>query len=886
MDGPCCPGVGHPGRVPLPPFAASPSANSGRLVSVEAGPAILGLTSAEAAERLAVAGPNVLPTQRPPSPVRLLLGQMTHFFAVMLWVAAALAWIAQLPQLSVAIAVVIVLNGTFAFVQEYRASRTAQRLLELLPVNASVIRDGHPLSISASELVVGDVVLLEAGDRICADCSVIQAAGLAVDESMLTGESVPARRENGDRVFAGTFVTEGESTVEVETTGAGTRLAEIAVLSRTGERPRSPLADRLTRVVRVVALIALGVGVGFFGIALLLGTPPRDGFLFAVGVTVALVPEGLLPTVTLSLALGARRMAERHALVRSLESVETLGSTTFLCTDKTGTLTRNEMAVVSVWTPAVDWNVEPLGYDADVLVADPPASVVELAVAATLASTGRIVHRDGQWQPHGDPMEAALHVLALRLGVGVEELRVAPTRRLPFDPRRRRVSTLVGGRLVVKGAVDSMLARCHDVPPDAARMAAVYAERGLRVLAVAARSQRARDVDESADTVESDLELLGIVGLEDPPRDGAADAVEALRRADVKVAMVTGDHPSTARAIAEEVGLLLPGSLVIEACDLPQDRAELGAMLDHDGVVVARAEPEDKLRIAEALQARGHVVAMTGDGVNDGPALSRADIGIALGRSGTDVARETADLVLLDDHLATVVVAVEMGRTTFMNVRRFLTYHLTDNVAELTPFVVWALSGGSYPLALSVLQVLALDIGTDLLPAIALGVEPPNARILEGPLKTDRLIDRHLLARVFGVLGPAEAVGEMVAFTAVLLVGGWKWGVTPSVGLLAAASGAAFAAVVLGQMANAFACRSSSRWVGALLLLGNRGLLAAVAFELLLLLAFLGLPPMQSLLGGGWPTSVGWAFAFATVPLLLAADTVHKVLRSRRHRGS
>ena len=807
---------------------------------------------------------------------------MTHFFAVMLWIAVLLALIAGMPQLSVAIAVIVVLNGTFAFVQEYRASRTAERLQELLPVNSTVLRDGRPCVVPAAELVVGDVILLEAGDRICADGVVSRAGDLTVDESMLTGESASVTHDVTDAVYAGTYVTEGEARVEVVATGSNTRLAQIATLSRAGHRPTSPLAVRLARVVRVVGVVALCVGVGFFAIALVLGADPRDGFLFAVGVTVALVPEGLLPTVTLSLALGARRMAERHALVRSLESVETLGSTTYLCTDKTGTLTTNEMAVLKVWTPAGELTVRAVGYDADAPLADVSSEVIALAEASVQASSGRVVRREGRWTPHGDPMEAALHVLALRSGCPENVVDLVPERRLPFDPRRRRMSAVVGDRLVVKGALDTVLPRCAPFSVDVERVAADYASGGLRILAVAVRPVRPGDLTEPADVVETDLTLLGVVGLEDPPRDGATEAVEALRRAGVQIAMVTGDHPATAKAIADQVGLLEPGSLVIEAKDLPLDSDALGELLDRDGVVVARAAPEDKLRIAEALQARHHVVAMTGDGVNDGPALSRADIGIALGRSGTDVARETADLVLLDDHLATVVAAVEVGRATFMNIRRFLTYHLTDNVAELTPFVVWALSGGSFPLALSVLQILALDIGTDLLPAIALGTEPPNKRILEGPMVTDRLIDRRLMTRVFGVLGPAEALGEMVAFTLVLLAGGWVWGATPNAALLATASGAAFSAVVLGQMANAFACRSSSRWVGALPLTANRLLLVAVAVELLLLLLFVGVPPIQDLLGGTWPSALGWALALLCVPLVLVVDTAHKVVRARR----
>jgi magnesium-transporting ATPase (P-type) len=640
--------------------------------------------------------------------------------------------------------------------------------------------------------------------------------------------------------------------------------------------------------VRLVAFIAVGVGTVFFGIALLLGIEAQQGFLLAIGVTVALVPEGLLPTVTLSLANGARRMSERHALVRSLEAVETLGSTTYLCTDKTGTLTCNEMSVVAAWLPETgSLALTASGYDpaeSSGCGLPPPeqAAVAAVALSAAQCSSGRTVFREGSWRPLGDPMEAALHVLALRCGVPEQAVEAPVQRRLAFDPKRRRMTSIVGDRVIVKGAADAVLQRCSVPSPEAAEQAGRFSEAGLRVLAIAQRPAREVDLTAEADMVEQHLGLLGIVGLEDPPRPGAAHAVSALCRAGICVAMVTGDHPLTARAIADQVGLRTADSLVFEAADLPTADAELGALIDTDGIVVARATPQDKVRIATALQQRGHVVAMTGDGVNDGPALAQADIGVALGRSGTDVARETADLVLLDDHLATVVVAVETGRATFANIRKFLTYHLTDNVAELAPFVVWALSGGSFPLALTVLQVLALDIGTDLLPAIALGVEPASRRTLAGPMPTDRLIDRRMLARVFGVLGPVEAAVELAAFAAVLTAGGWAWGGSPSGPLLAAASGTAFAAVVLGQLANTFACRSATRWFGALGLRGNRMLLIAVVVELALLMVFLGVPLFSNALGGSWPTALGWVLALAAVPALLAVDTAHKMLLARR----
>ena len=847
-----------------------------------------GLCAADAAARLALDGPNVLPSPRPPAPWRQLAAQMIHFFALMLWAAGVLAFIAGMPQLGGAIFVVVVINGVFAFVQESRAEHAAQRLRDLLPRRSIVLRDGMPVEIDAAELVTGDLVLLVAGDRVSADLRVADAQALMMDTSLLTGESLPVAASVDDQLFAGTFVVEGDGRAVVVATGARTRLASIALLTQSGHRPRSPLARELDRVVRTVALVAIGVGVAFFAVALAVGSPPSDGFLFAIGVTVALVPEGLLPTVTLSLAMGAQRMAGRHALVRRLEAVETLGSTTFICTDKTGTLTRNEMAVVEVWTPTGTAHISGCGYDptAALLVDEGViTSLRALARAGVRCSTGRAVERDGQWIALGDPMEAAIDTLARRLGLDVaaDEAAYPVVRRYPFDPRRRRMSVVVGDRLFVKGATDALLDRCGD-SPGAGQALDAMASRGLRVLAVATRRVAEIGHGASPDDAEDHLELLGLLGLEDPPRPSAADAIAACRRAGIRVAMVTGDHPATALAIATQVGLTDPGGMVIVGKELPADEQALGALLDRDGMVLARIAPEDKLRIARALQARGHVVAMTGDGVNDGPALRAADIGIAMGRSGTDVAREAADLVLLDDDFATIVVAIEQGRATFSNVHRFLTYHLTDNVAELTPFVVWALSGGRFPLALGVLQILALDIGTDLLPALALGAEAPNPSALDHPPMGRHLIDGPLLRRVFGVLGPTEAVMEMAAFVVALMAAGWRPGDSfPTGNALLAASGATFTAVVVGQMANAFACRSATRWPGALGWTGNRLLLAAVAVELAILAGFLLIPPVASLLEHATPPAAGLAVALLTAPAVLAADALHKRARARRH---
>jgi magnesium-transporting ATPase (P-type) len=444
-----------------------------------------------------------------------------------------------------------------------------------------------------------------------------------------------------------------------------------------------------------------------------------------------------------------------------------------------------------------------------------------------------------------------------------------------------------GDELSVKGAPDSVVPACTN-PSDAALKAVErYAARGWRTLAVARRTiPSGLAADAPSGLLERDLELVAILAFEDPPRPAAAESIATCRRAGLRVAMVTGDHPATALAIAREVGLAVEGSPVLLGSELPDDRQLLGALIDRDGVVIARVSPEDKLRIAAALRERGHVVAMTGDGVNDGPAMHEADIGIAMGRSGTDVARESADLVLLDDDFTTIVRAIEQGRSTFRNIRRFLTYHLTDNVAELTPFAIWALSGGRFPLAIGVLQVLALDIGTDMLPALALGGEPPRPGLLDRPPTSGHLVDRGVLGRAFGLLGPVEALVEMCAFVAVLMAAGWNPGSSvPATDTVIVASGAAFTAVVLGQMATALACRSSTRTIAEVGLRGNRLLVGAILAELAALTVFLAWEPLADLLDHDVPTLLGFVVAAMAIPAVVLADTIHKRVRARRGRA-
>jgi magnesium-transporting ATPase (P-type) len=592
-----------------------------------------------------------------------------------------------------------------------------------------------------------------------------------------------------------------------------------------------------------------------------------------------------LPTVTLSLAMGAWRMAKRGALVRRLEAVETLGSTTFICSDKTGTLTTNQMSAVELWTPAGVGRVRGRGYEPSAELEMSPTvlrSAERLALAAARSSSGRALKRDGSWIARGDPMEAALHALSMRLGIDVraDEREHPEVARFPFDPHRRRMSVAVKGTAYAKGAPDSLLPLCEE-GEGAQRAAAEMTARGLRVIAVATR-RLTFEPKNSAD-LESNLELLGLVGLLDPPRPEVKAALEACHRAGIRVAMVTGDHPGTARAIAREVGL--GTDLVVSGSDLPDDDALLGALLDRDGVIACRVSPEQKLRIAKALQARGHVVAMTGDGVNDGPALQQADIGIAMGLSGTDVARDAADMVLLDDRFESIVHAIEQGRATFANIRRFLTYHLTDNVAELAPFVLWALSGGRFPLALGVLQILCLDLLTDQLPALALGAEPPSRHALSEPPHRRRLVDAQLLVRAFGVLGPVEALVAIAVFTTVLVSSGWRPGAgMPTPSALAVASGAAFVAIVIGQVAAALACRSWSRPGWRVPPRTNPLLFIALIASLTIVILLVYVPALARLLGHAPPNAVGLTLAALAFPAVLLADAAHKLWTGRTAR--
>ncbi|HET9738336.1 MAG TPA: cation-transporting P-type ATPase [Solirubrobacteraceae bacterium] len=862
-------------------------------------PAGAGLTTAEARERIVRVGPNVLDRSEGP-PWWLRFGRnLVHLFAILLWAGAALAAIAGMPQLAIAIVVVILVNAVFSFAQEHRAERAVEALGRVLPQRARVRRDGRPQEVDARELVPGDLVLLAPGERISADAVLVSAVELRVDMSTLTGESRPVRRHAAegdggdgfdapDRVFAGTHVFSGTAEAVVAATGMKTELGRIAGLTQGAERRPSPLELEMRRVTRVVALLSVLIGVTFFVVAGTLGMPLTDRFLFAIGVIVANVPEGLLPTVTLSLALATQRMARRNAIVRRLSSVETLGCTTVICTDKTGTLTTNEMTVRRVWTPSGAVEVEGVGFQPEGRLAAHDEAVVELARAGALCNDATLEQRDGVWHVVGDPTEGALLTLARKAQIDpvLEAHRRPRLGEVPFDSRRKRMTTVhdspEGPMAYTKGAPALVVARTSLSAEARARALAAaddLARDGLRVLALARRPVEPGAVVSEA--LEEELELLGLVGMQDPPRPEVAAAVTACHGAGIRIVMVTGDHGITAEAIARRIGLVGRRARIIQGDEIDgMADDELATALAAPDALVARVTPEQKLRIAAVLHGAGEIVAMTGDGVNDAPALRTADIGIAMGRSGTDVAREAADMVLADDNFASIAAAVEEGRAVYDNIRRFAQYHFSSNVAELLAFLAWGLSGGAIPLPLVVMQVLAIDLGTDLVPAIALGTERPEPGVMRRPPRPrrERLLNARTLGRVYGFVGLVVGAAGIAAFLVGYVLAGWRPGEPlPDAGpLYVQATAMTYAGIVAGQVGAGFAFRTARESLLRVGVLSNRFLLVGIAFEIVLLLAILHLGPLQSAFHTRALDPVAWPLLACVPFVVVAAEEARK----------
>jgi calcium-translocating P-type ATPase len=843
-----------------------------------------GLSSREAERRLVAHGPNELRRRGGRRWPRQLAKQFVHPLALLLWLAAALAFVAGTPALGIAIVAVIVLNALFAFFQERQAEQAVEALGRYLPQQAAVRRDGARRLVDARELVPGDVLLLAEGDRISADARLLSGA-VDVDLSTLTGESQPVFRsaefadatgpllEARELVFSGTACVGGEAEALVFATGMQSELGRIAALSERVEADESPLEHQVRRVAWIIALVAVVAGLAFLPIGwLAAGLPLQDAFTFAVGLIVANVPEGLLPTLTLALAVGVAGLARRGALVKRLSAVETLGSTTVICTDKTGTLTENRMRATRIWTPLGELDLEAGGDVAAAVDADPVLGFLARAIAA--ASTAEL-DPDRTGRSRGEATEVGLLEAARTLGVDVDVARREHDRLrvYRFDPKLRLMSTVVrrldGGITVhAKGAPEEVLARAtmiggredHRPLTDGDREQVLetlerYASQGLRVIAVARRRLPQDDgAPARREEAEHDLVLLGLVALFDPPRPEVADAVARCHTAGIRIEVVTGDHGLTAAEIARRVGIGRNGARVVTGQELEgMSEPQLDRLLrDGRELVFSRASPEAKLRIADALRAEGHVVAMTGDGVNDAPALRRADIGVAMGVAGTDVAREAATMVLTDDNFATIVAAVAAGRRVYDNVRKFILYILAHTTPEVVPFLVFALSGGAIPLPLTVLQILAIDLGTEVLPALALGREPAEPGIMERPPRprSEGVIQRSLIVRAWLFLGLIEAALVLAGFFTVLLRAGWGPGDEVGTGsplhdAYLQATTMTFAGIVACQVGTAVAARTERASLREVGLFTNRMLLWGIAFELAFAAAIVYVPFLQ-----------------------------------------
>ena len=892
-----------------------------------------GLAPDETADRLARFGHNTIREVRRRPLLITFLTNFTHLMAVLLWIAGSAAFVARMPQLGLAIWMVNVINGVFSFWQEYKAEKAVEALRRLLPPHASVLRANTERQILAADLVPGDVVVLREGDRISADARVVWESELRVDQSTLTGESHPVRKtsdavlnsrvarvELPNLVFAGTMVAAGTGRAVVYTTGMNTEFGKIAGLTQTLREEQSPLQVELRRVTRVVTVIAVALGLIFFALAVALaGIDLAEGFIFAIGMIVAFVPEGLLPTVSLALAMGVQRMARRNALIKRLSAVETLGCTTVICTDKTGTLTQNEMTVRDLWCAGQQYRLSGAGYDPEGHIQHNGARTGAegddprlLLLAAGLCTNARLLppnSESSRWNVLGDPTEAALRVAAAKAGIDLDaEARAAPrVRELAFESRRKRMATIHrtgNGRVAyVKGAPRELLARCtriwwknqERVLDDSTRAQVIaanddYARAAMRVLAVAMRVIPDGVRIDSPDAVEDDLTFLGLAAMMDPPRPEVLDAVTRCHRAGIRIVMITGDYGLTAESIARRIGIIRgERPRIIGGGDL--DALSEEALQDalREEVIFARVAPEHKLRVVSALQAANHVVAVTGDGVNDAPALKKAHIGIAMGVSGTDVAREAADIVLTDDNFASIVNAIEEGRAVYANIKKFTTYIFTSNTPEAVPFILFALSRARIPLALNVMHVLAIDLGTDIMPALALGVEPPEPGIMDRPPRSlkEHVITRSLLLRAYLWLGPLQAAIAMAAFYAYFWTNGHagQWLDLPSSGpLYGAATAMALASVVATQIGNVFAQRTDRTSVFRANVFSNRMIWVGIATELILILLVVYVPLFQRVIGTAAFPPRYWLFLAAWMPSLLIVDEIRKAL-VRRHEG-
>ncbi|MBX5466306.1 MAG: cation-translocating P-type ATPase [Firmicutes bacterium] len=832
-----------------------------------------GLSESEAERRLEEVGPNQLAEAPRVAWWRLFAEQFEDFMVLVLIAATAISFLLGEVGDAVTILAIVALNACLGFVQEYRAERSVETLRALTAPTARVLREGRVATVAASALVPGDVLELEAGDRVAADARLVAATFLAVEEAALTGESAPVEKRAealvpeaaavGDRhnmVFMGTTIRRGRGRAVVVATGMRTEMGAIAHLMQEAGHDQTPLQRRLEHLGRVLVGFSVGIVAAVAITGVLRGEPLYQMFLTGVSLAVAAIPEGLPAIVTVALALGVQRMIRAHAIVRRLPAVETLGCTTVICSDKTGTLTMNRMTVTELWSGGTLWSLSEA----------PDASLRhDLGARETLQGGG--LCNNAQWDPdtgegEGDPTEVALIAAAYRaLGPDWAGTSGRRTLEIPFESDRRRMAVAVegpGGAATawVKGALDAVLPQCRailwqgrEVPLDPERVKAVLAAqdgmalRALRVLAVARRALPSRMAPED---LEEQLVLCGLVGMIDPPRPEARRSVALAKRAGVRTVMITGDHPDTARAIARELGILEDGQdgQVVTGADLDQwSDTELVRRV-RSVPVFARVAPPHKLRVVRALKVAGEVVAMTGDGVNDAPAVKEADIGVAMGRTGTDVTKEASAMILTDDNFATIVRAIQEGRAIYDNIRKFIRYLLSCNVGEVLVMFVAAFAG--LPLPLLPIQILFVNLVTDGLPAMALGVDPPAPGVMDRP---PRRPQESLFARGLG--GKIAFRGALIGLSTVAV---FVWALRGGQGLETART-MAMATLVLSQLFHVFDVRSEDRSFLEVGLFSNPWAVLAVLSSMAMLAAVIYLPGLAALFRTTPLSAAGWA---------------------------
>ena len=909
-----------------------------------------GLTANEVEARHSLYGSNQL-TEPPREPIwRKLLVFTTHPMALLLWVAGGIALWLREPTLGVIIWVVVLVNGALSYWRENRAEQATAVLQHLLPSFARVIREGVEVKVAASDLVAGDLLVLAEGDNIPADARVIEEYGLRANNAVLTGEAVPARKtadaslregmsevERPNLVFAGTSVVSGTGRAVVYATGMLTQFGRIVRLTQAVREEPSRLQQEMSRLTRTISLIALGLGAIVFAVGIVdVNLGINEAFLLALGIIVAAIPEGLPATVTLSLAVAVQRLAQKGVLVKKLSILETLEHVSVICTDKSGTLTQNQMTVRQVWVSGKPLVVTGTGYEPEgEFVPSPGSEAVEkdlhaLLTAAMLCNNSRLsppAPDHPHWTVLGDQTEAALRVVALKSGLVEETLnRTLPRiHEIPFDARRKRMSTIHQVRLqdglfpeisagqqvaFVKGAPREVLQLCTHIrmhgeviPLDDSLRTRIlsanddYARGALRVLALAYHELPQRVGSYTAERVEVNLVFLGLTAMMDPPRPEVTEAVSTCRKAGVRMVMITGDYGLTAESLARRIGMLTtPNPLILTGAELEQlNDIELQGMLKKE-VIFARMAPEHKLRLVAAYQAQGEVVAVTGDGVNDAPALRKADVGVAMGLVGTDVAKEAADVILTNDNFSTIARAIEEGRTVYDNLRKFTTYIFSSNVPEILPFILTALlTPQVMPLALGVKQILAIDLGTDLFPALALGSENPEPDVMQRPprRKSQPLVDGSLLRRAFLWLGLLEAV---LCFLAFYFINNWLdipffqtlhkmiFSYLPHSDQHNLAITVYYAGVVMAQVGNAFACRTERNRGRFLGWLSNPTLIRGIAIELAILLGLIYFRPLANLFDHIAIPPVLW-IGFIFFPLIIySLDWIRKWLVRWRER--